>query len=402
MTRIAIFHAGDPLGFVPSGIDSFVRGILRWAPQDLEYTWFGGTSQAEKRPQGHELRISGVHRDARYIPLVSLDPSGHRSRVPLTLHYLWALRRFLRRESVIQYDILDFHRPEPVLLFRGDSRPKNLVLHQDMSVIRRKDSDIRWRHMPWLYESMERKVFRHVNRVFCVRESAVERYRAAYEGEAIAFEFIPTWVDTECFAPPESEAARDECRARIRDGLGLARDTRLLVFVGRLDRQKNPILLLEAVAAARVRSSDLTLALIGDGVLRPEIEKWIKSNSMGGSVRLLGALPRERIAAIHRASDLFVLSSAYEGMPIAVLEALACGLPVVSTDVGEIRRVVKAGLNGWISEAQTTQAFADAIVLALMKLDFLRGAPCTASVRNFGPEAVLGRIYENHRSQARV
>ena len=399
-TRIAIFYPCDPIGFVPSGIDTFIRGILRWAPRELEYTLFGATTDFKQRPIGQEIRIAGLHGASRFVPLVTVDPSARRSRVPLTLRYMWALRRYLRRESLAEYAIFDFHRPEPIAQFRRDSRPKNLVLHQDMSVIRGEGSDIKWRYLPWLYEWMERRLFGHVEHVFCVRQSAVDRYRAKYPDGKERFEFIPTWVDVEAFAATGALDARDMVRQRLRNELGLPADTRLLVFVGRLDRQKDPLLLLEAFRTACSRETRLHLLVIGDGALRARLEERIRSAGMTDRVSLLGAQPSSLIAGILRASDLFLLSSAYEGMPIAVLEALAAGLPVVSTDVGEIRLVLKEGINGFISPDHTPESLAQAISSALARIESLRGTPCTESVKPFGPEAVLGRIYQLHCKQA--
>ena len=140
--------------------------------------------------------------------------------------------------------------------------------------------------------------------------------------------------------------------------------------------------------------------MVGDGALRSQVEQRIRSYGLSGRVSLLGAQPPARIASLLQASDLFVLSSAYEGMPIAVLEALAAGLPVVSTDVGEIRLVVKEGVNGSISKAPTAESIAAAISSVLASLDSLRGAACTEAAGEFGPEAVLNRIYQLHRRQA--
>jgi glycosyltransferase involved in cell wall biosynthesis len=399
-TRIAIFYPSDPLGFVPSGIDSFIRGILRWAPEDLHYTLFGASSDRIARPLGGKLSVSGIRHDSQFVPVVAVSASGERSRMPLTIRYMWALRRFRGQASLTDFDALDFHRPEPIPLFRRDSRPKNLVLHQDMTVIRGGSSDILWRHWPWLYERFESLVFRQVEPVFCVRQSAVERYRAGNPDCDKKFDFIPTWVDTEVFDFCPDPGAREELRLRIRTELKIPADAGLLTFVGRLDRQKDPMLLLDALSLARAVDPNLHLILIGDGVLRSQIEDRLAASADARHVRLLGALPSRRIAELLRASDLLVLSSAYEGMPIAVLEALATGLPVVSTDVGEIRRVVKEGINGVISGARTPAAVADAIASAMRQRDRLRGRACAESVRNFGPEAVLGLLYDHHRAQA--
>jgi glycosyltransferase involved in cell wall biosynthesis len=385
---------------VPSGIDSFIRGILKWAPDDLNYTLIGASSDVKARPLGQKITMPGIRHDSQFLPVVAVDAAGQQSRIPLTIRYMWALRRLRRHATLVDFDAFDFHRPEPIPLFRRDVRPKNLVLHQDMTVIRSGSSDIRWRHWPWLYERFEILVFRQVEHVFCVRQSAVDRYRAGNPGSEKKFEFIPTWVDNEAFAFCPDPGAREELRLRIRAELEVPTDAALLTFVGRLDRQKDPMLLLDAVGLARTREPNLHLIVVGDGALRSQVEENIGVAGIAGHVHLLGALPRPRIAELLRASDLFVLSSAYEGMPIAVLEALATGLPVVSTDIGEIRRVVKEGINGAISIARTPAAMADAIAAAMKRLDLMRGVACADSVREYGPEAVLGLLYQHHRTQA--
>jgi glycosyltransferase involved in cell wall biosynthesis len=399
-TRIAVLYPSDPLGFVPSGIDSFIRGILKWAPEGLDYTLIGATSDVKARPLGKMIAISGLHHESRMIPVVAVDASAQQTRVPLTVRYMWALRRYLRLPLRANFDAFDFHRPEPIVLFRRDPRPKNLVLHQDMSVIRGGSSDIRWRHWPWLYERFEDYIFRHVDHVFCVRQSAVDRYRAKHPDGERKFEFIPTWVDDDIFAPCQDSEARDVLRRRVREELRVPPNTVLLIFVGRLDRQKDPILLLDALREARTRVPELRLIMIGDGALRQQVEEKIAAGGMTDQVYLLGAMQPSRIAELLRASDLFVLSSAYEGMPIAVLEALATGLPVVSTDVGEIRRVVKDGINGVVSSDRTTPALAEAIAGAMARIETMKGAPCRNSVRQYGPGAVLGLMYQHHRAQA--
>jgi glycosyltransferase involved in cell wall biosynthesis len=398
--RIGIFYPSDPAGHVPSGIDSFIKGILKFAPPDLDYLLLGATSDAAARPAGRIIELRGQARVGRFLPLVEMSADGTRRRIPLTVRYLAALRVALREGAARELDILDFHRIEPLILLGADPRPKNLLMHQDMSAVRDKNSDILWRHAPGVYEYAERRLLNRTDRVFCVRQSAVDRYRAAYPEIAERIEFIPTWVDTEVFHPPATPAEAADVRTRHRRQIGVTSDARLLVFVGRLDRQKDPLLLLDAYALCAANDSMLHLVVIGNGALRGEIEAGIASRGLSKRVTLLGALGAADIAQWLRAADLFVLSSAYEGMPIAVLEALACGLPVASTDVGEIRRVVRDGKTGRIAKARDAASLADAMALALE--DAEREPPqaeCVAAIQPYRPEIVLATLYDNHRRQ---
>jgi glycosyltransferase involved in cell wall biosynthesis len=399
LARVGIFYHTDPAGNVPSGIDSFIRGILQWAPPDLEYSLYGATSDSSARPTGQEAVIRLGEREVRYFPLLRIDAAAARGVVPLTIQYMRALSPLLRSNHVRALDVLDFHRIEPSYLFRHDGRPKNLVLHQDMSVIRDKNSDIKWRYLPWAYEMIERKLFRDMDRIFCVRESAVSRYTSKYPLMANKFAFIPTWVDTSTFKPLPPSAAGVERRVTCRKLLGLGNGTQVLVFVGRLDRQKDPLLLLEAFKFALAQNSNLHLVIVGDGVLRSKVEAASLRDELRGRVTLTGVMSREGIAELLASSDLFVMSSAYEGMPIAALEALAVGLPIVSTDVGELGRVVQDGVNGYLSKSRSWSALSGAILQALSRLSEMRGRACEASVVPYHPEKVLSQIYENHRRQ---
>jgi glycosyltransferase involved in cell wall biosynthesis len=399
MINVAILHPIDPAGHVPSGIDAFIRGVLKFAPPDIRYTLFGATSDPMARPPGKLAKVVLGGRTIEYWPLVTMDAKAERGLIPLTIRYMHALLRARRQGLLAACNILDFHRIEPSFLFSGDARPKNVLLHQDMSVIRDANSDILWRHAPWAYERLERRAFSRMRRIFAVRQSAVQRYRQLYPEFADRFAFIPTWVDTTVFVPSPSEAARESIRAAFRRQMGISPGAPLLVFVGRLDKQKDPLLLIESFKLSVAAVPDLQLAIVGDGVLRSRVEDLVRAHGLTAQVHFLGVRPPMEIAEILRAADLYVLSSAYEGMPIAMLEALATGLPVVSTDVGEVRLVVRDGINGQISLAREPKPFADAILRSLSRGETLRGASCEQAVDKYRPEPVLENIYANHRSQ---
>ena len=399
---IGIFYHADPLGHVPSGIDSFIRSLLKWAPEDLRYTLYGATSDLVSRPLGRASTLEFGKNGAQFVPLVYSDPTSTRNRIPLTIRYLWALRARVNDESLRGLQALDFHRIESLILFGRDQRPKNITIHNDMAVIRDDNCDMAWRHAPWLYEALERRLFFRADRVFAVRQSAVVRYRDVYPTIANRFLFLPTAVDTDVFGPSAGTEQRLRTQQALRAQFDLGETIRILTFVGRLDSQKDPLLLLTAFTLARRRDRSLHLVIVGDGALRPKVEAYIAEQNMVQHVTLLGAKRPAEIADILRGSDLFVLSSAYEGMPIAVLEALATGLPVVSTNVGEIAGTVRNGANGQISEERTSESLAQALATALAGAAQMRGAPCVNSVTQFHPEIVFGAIYENHRRQAAI
>jgi glycosyltransferase involved in cell wall biosynthesis len=403
MAKIAILHPSDPAGHVPSGIDGIIRGILQWAPPDLEYTLLGATTDQRARPVGSEAVLPLGNRNVRFLPLVIMDAKARHSAVPLVVRYMWALSRHARGNNLAAFNILDFHRIEPVWLFRRDDRPKNMIVHQDMSVLRDKNCDIMWRHAPWLYERIESSLFRHVDHIFAVRQTAVSRYRNLYPDLANRFSFIPTWVDTSVFSAPKNFDERARARANLRSALGIGKTAnRILVYVGRLDKQKDPLLLLRAFCEAVRQQDDLHLVVIGDGDLRQQVEAARKELVIENRVSLLGVKRPSEIVQVLHGSNLFVLSSAYEGMPIAVLEALATGLPVASTNVGEVPLVVRNGVSGQISAERSAGALATAICTALGQSESMTGEPCETSVASYRPEKVLSLLYENHRRQAKV
>src|SRR5690606_26833190 len=147
MARIAIHYHTDPAARLASGIDSFIRGVLHHAPEDLQYTLIGATTDARARPPGRVCEVDEGGRSARFLPLIHIDSEGRGQALPHPVRYMGALARHAVAWGLEPYDILDFHRIEPLLLCGRDRRPKNLTLHQDMVVIRDPRSDILWRHL---------------------------------------------------------------------------------------------------------------------------------------------------------------------------------------------------------------------------------------------------------------
>lgn len=394
--RVRTFYPADPAGIVPGGVDTFIRGLIKWAPEDIEFSLVGMTTDRDARPLGRWTHCDLGRRQFQFLPVVSVADAGRRGAVPLSLRYSVGTLRH-RRECHDNFDVFDFHRIEPALLHLGDWRPMNAFFHNDMAVIRtERQADILWRRWPAAYFMLEAKVMRGLASAWSVREPATLALRRRYPFLAKHIRFTPTWVDPEVFFPrPEEERRR--LRAAAEADLDLDPDAFRLISVGRLDTQKDPYRLLDAVAGMLAAGHRVELLYVGDGVLRSGLERRIAAAGLTRQVRLLGLRGSAEIARLLQASDCFVLSSAYEGMPMALLEALGSGIPAVSTPVGEVARVLANGSNGQVTTDGSAPALARGIEQVLRHRDDYTVARCVGSVEAFYPDKVLHPVYENYR-----
>ncbi len=203
-------YPADPMGTIPGGIDTFIRGLLRWAPPSIDMSLVGVTTDAAARPVGRWSTCHLGDRSYRFFPLLFLANPGQQSRVPLSLRFSM---RLIGSRATEDADVLEFHRIEPSLIFLSDQRPKTAVIHQNMKVLLDPEADIRWRYLPRLYFWLEDFLLPKLQSVYCVRENAVLEYQRRYASLAERFRFTPTWVDSEVFYPLDRAAraaARDE------------------------------------------------------------------------------------------------------------------------------------------------------------------------------------------------
>ena len=152
-------------------------------------------------------------------------------------------------------------------------------------------------------------------------------------------------------------SADRSARATVRAELGIPDDSFLIGWLGRMTEIKRVDDLLAACARLRANGVDAYLALVGDGPLRDELEGLAETLGIADRTRFVGF--RERVGELYSAFDAVALTSANEGTPVTVIEALACGLPVVATDVGGVSDVVQDGRSGYLVPAMDVAALAD-------------------------------------------
>ncbi|MDB4984644.1 MAG: glycosyl transferase group 1 [Patescibacteria group bacterium] len=148
-------------------------------------------------------------------------------------------------------------------------------------------------------------------------------------------------------------------RESVRKSLAISNETTLIVSVGSLTEQKGYPYLIDAMSHVVKKHPDIVLVIIGEGKDRESLEKKIKSDNLENTVKLLGV--KQNVTDYYNAADLFVLASLWEGFSNVIVEAMACALPVIATDVGGAREALTDGVSGIIIEPKNAQVLAQKI-----------------------------------------
>lgn len=143
------------------------------------------------------------------------------------------------------------------------------------------------------------------------------------------------------------------------------RERKNLGFVGRLETIKGILNLIRGFSLSSSKNSGYKLTVVGDGVLRNEVEKTIIECDIEHSVDLVGEVPNESLPQYLNEMKLLVVASYSEGLPKTIVEAMACGTPVLATSVGAIPDVIKDGETGFIMADNSSRCIADNIDRAL-------------------------------------
>ena len=160
-----------------------------------------------------------------------------------------------------------------------------------------------------------------------------------------------------------SGKSRDENRSVIRRQLGLAENACVAVVVATFKEQKGHRYLIEAVPGVVSQFPDLYILLVGDGDLREKLLAQAHTSGLDGHLRFLGF--RSDIPDLLAASDFFVLPSLWEGLSMALVEAMASGLPVIATEVSGTRQVMVAGETGLLVPPGDSQRLKEAMIQLL-------------------------------------
>ena len=394
--RPCIIHQWDPLGEKIGGIEVFIKNFVKYAPDDFEIDLVGVTSNPRIRPIGKWQDIKLEGKKIRFFPSLHVKDENARTKIPLSLIFTSTLFKYKKQFS-LDGRILEFHRTEPLLAFSNYKSPKFLFLHANMMHLYLLHNESKWEKFPWLYFQLERRLIGQAEKIFAVGEEIAQNYSSAYPMLFERISFVPNGINEDIFYP-YSPKIKEEKKNNMLQEFGLSPKDNLLLFAGRLDGQKDPLLLIDVFNCLRKSVNNVKLIIAGTGRLEHKMKQQVEEYSLAGEVKFVGTQSQTGVAELMRTSDVFLLTSATEGMPMVALESQACGLPVVSTDVGEVKRIIKEGSSGEVVLQRNPEMIAQKILKVLINRDSYSISNCCERTNLYRASDMLRTIYDAHYS----
>ncbi|MEM8831644.1 MAG: glycosyltransferase [Cyanobacteria bacterium P01_G01_bin.19] len=384
---LTIFYQFNPWNSSIGGIQTVIKYFLKYASEKFEVRMVGTGEPGDKIGTWQTREYEG--KSIQFMPLIELADDNVRQLIPTTLKYTAAL---LGRD--FSSDFMHFYRIEYALAAFNWSGEKTFCLHNDI----RKQMDpkvgnnaILWQKFPQGYFALEKLLMGQFDRIYSCHTESLQFYQQQYPQLKERMSHLKNTVDLELFSPP-TPGEKDRKRQEFASQLGLAPETRFILYIGRLHPQKDPFLLLEAFAG--INQTNVHLLIAGEGELKVPIEQAIERYGISDRITLLGKVSPETASELYRLSNAFVLSSVYEGLPIVLIEALASGIPVVGTECGELPLILTKN-SGIICQDRQSATLSEALDQVLSKPEDYPVAACVNAAKPYSAKTVVDRVYQS-------
>lgn len=338
------------------GSTGFVRSILPYLNAQ-QVTIFGIGLNDSIPWESHYLKSN-----VEFVPICRLRfPSKIPMRLKVLLNYIRHRKRILN----IGVDILYIQMPECCLPFLYDNKDIPVIYHKHGSanpVARSKffyGRNILFRKF---FEVVLQLIYKKADWIIAIDQLCFQE--SIRNGAEKRTSLLMNAVDTSQFAP--NRASRDH----LRKYFGLDDEVYAILFVGRIEKTKGPERLLDCIPFLKEARCPFHIFFAGHGTYKPYLQNYIIRKNYEASVTFLGHVRYEDLPLYYNMADVLVLPSDMEGVPMVILESLACGTPVIATNVGGIPEVVVNKVNGTVLDDVSAKSLASAIIdICVAKFD---------------------------------
>jgi L-malate glycosyltransferase len=321
--EITIVDSIDPRNFKPGGTRSYVMYILRsLCDQGIKTSFIGVSYRDVKNPTKYT-----------FIPII-------KNRIPSSYYFLLILLLKTPFLKLSKTSIIHAQREDhlfPFVLFKKKN-PKVCTLH---GISGKKISLKKGKIVGFIYETLESFTLKRTDKIIAVDESTKKYYLEKHPWLENKIEVIPVGIDLNLFKPMNKEQMKKKYWFDNAD--------KIIVYVGRLEKEKNLEFLLKTFKIISSQDKKYKLLIVGDGKELKQLEKTAADMGIA-NVIFKGAVNQQNIPEILNCADVLALCSLFESGPLVVQEAIACGIPVVTTNVGRVKEFIKDDKIGRIVE----------------------------------------------------
>jgi len=333
--EVVLVSGKNPFQATPGGTHVYIQGLLQFlGDEDHDISLLSSEIDGfEKR----ELKF-------QHVPI--------RMKRETSIDFLINLFLKIPGLGIPKSSIIHVHRPDFVLpfLIYNRNNPKVCTMHGIPNIgIRTRKNVLIWS----IYNLLEIITIKRCDILIMVDQRTRDYYIKKYPHITDKTTLIPVGIDTNVFKPMDMQ--------KMRKRYGLDQNEAIILFIGRFSKEKGLYLLLDSFRELHPDLPTARLVLLGKGSEGKKIIKYIENERIE-KVTIFDPVEHKRVPEIINCADTLVLCSSFEGMPTVVLESLACGVPVVSTDVGDVKKVVIDDKSGFLVKTADEQSIKNSIL----------------------------------------
>jgi glycosyltransferase involved in cell wall biosynthesis len=384
--KIGLVLSSNFAGYPQGGGQPIIETFLNHCKDKPYDIWLLGMTTSKDEPIGQVSRRVIYGREFPFLPLFSLDAEKYRDRKPLVPIRAKAFLAYLRRKSLVDalgFDLLYLHEPQAIPFYWPKRQPILYHIHgtQEGAAEYSRYGFVRSKPFLYLYQKGLRTIYERSDEFIVIDDLSQTTYTGMYPERATRFHLVPTGVDTQQFRP-----IPDLDKRVTRKKFGLPENGKMFLFVGRLHWKKGIDFILRSFALLKKDVPDAFLAIAGEGEERQRMKQLTDELQMSDAVYFLGTVPRfpkPDLALLYNSADVSVVGSVEESFALVITEALACGVPVVSTLVGIAPKVIRDGVTGYLLKERDERQMSFLMKSALTSPTIDR-QQCVATAQEYG------------------
>src|SRR5258708_2270643 len=363
--RIGLVIASDFHGSPTGGGQPTIEIFLKYAQERHFDIWLFGMSTSQDEPVGKLSKRCIYGRDYPFVPLFYFDAEQYRNKKPLVPVRIRALLAYIRRRHVVdsmKFDLVYLHAPEALPFLWRKRQPVLYHIHgtQESAAEYSRYPIFKTRAFAYPYRAWVDSILKRSDEFIVIDQESYDLYTQRVAERTEHFPLCPTSIDVEQFRP-----ISDFDRLEMRHWFGLPPEGKMVLYVGRLSWKKGIELVVRGFSLVAAQLPDSYLAIAGDGEDRAGLEALVHELGLAGRVFFLGHvphLPAPDLPRLFNCGDVSVVASFHESLALVITESLACGIPVVSTQVGIAPKVIRDGVTGYLVRSREPAEMACRIV----------------------------------------